>query len=36
MADKVYLLNRGRVAFSGPPSELDEDELMSRYLGGEQ
>jgi branched-chain amino acid transport system ATP-binding protein len=36
MADKVYLLNRGSVAFSGPPSELNEDELTSRYLGGER
>ena len=33
MADVVYLLNRGQVTFSGPPSELDEDELMRGYLG---
>jgi branched-chain amino acid transport system ATP-binding protein len=33
MADVVYLLNRGRVTFSGPPSKLDEAELMRGYLG---
>jgi branched-chain amino acid transport system ATP-binding protein len=35
VADKVYLLNRGAVAFCGSPSELDEEELISRYLGTE-
>lgn len=33
VADHVYLLGRGTVTFSGPPSELDEDELMRRYMG---
>jgi branched-chain amino acid transport system ATP-binding protein len=33
VADNVYLLNRGSVAFSGSLSELDEEELTSRYLG---
>jgi branched-chain amino acid transport system ATP-binding protein len=32
-ADLVHLLGRGEVQFSGPPSELDEDELMRRYVG---
>jgi branched-chain amino acid transport system ATP-binding protein len=35
MADVVYVLNRGEVAFSGPPTALDGDELMKRYLGAE-
>jgi len=35
VADRVYLLGRGRVTFSGAPSELDEAELMRRYVGGE-
>jgi branched-chain amino acid transport system ATP-binding protein len=33
IADHVYLLARGRVAFSGPPTGLDEAELMRRYVG---
>jgi branched-chain amino acid transport system ATP-binding protein len=33
VADHVYLLGRGTVTFSGPPSELDEAELMRRYVG---
>jgi branched-chain amino acid transport system ATP-binding protein len=33
IADHVDLLVRGDMAFSGPPSELDEDEVMRRYLG---
>jgi branched-chain amino acid transport system ATP-binding protein len=33
IADTVYLLNRGEVGFTGPPSELDEDDLMRRYVG---
>jgi branched-chain amino acid transport system ATP-binding protein len=32
MADHVYLLNRGQIAFSGPAGELDGDELVRRYL----
>lgn len=34
LADVVYLLNRGSIIFTGPPSELDEDELMHGYLSG--
>jgi branched-chain amino acid transport system ATP-binding protein len=34
VADHVYLLGRGSVTFSGSPSELDEAELMRRYVGG--
>ena len=33
MADSVYLVNRGHIAFSGSPSELDRDALMRNYLG---
>jgi branched-chain amino acid transport system ATP-binding protein len=33
IADRVYLLGRGTVTFSGDPSELDETELMCRYVG---
>jgi branched-chain amino acid transport system ATP-binding protein len=33
IADRVYLLGRGTVSYSGDPSELDEAELMRRYVG---
>jgi branched-chain amino acid transport system ATP-binding protein len=33
IADTVYLLDRGTVAFAGPAAELDGDELTRRYLG---
>jgi branched-chain amino acid transport system ATP-binding protein len=33
MAHHVYLLDRGRVAWSGPSSEVDGAEIASRYLG---
>jgi branched-chain amino acid transport system ATP-binding protein len=33
MADHVYLLSRGSVAFSGSPAELDRDQLAVGYLG---
>jgi branched-chain amino acid transport system ATP-binding protein len=33
VADRVYLLSRGSVTFSGAPNELDEAELMRRYVG---
>jgi branched-chain amino acid transport system ATP-binding protein len=33
MADHVYLLNRGRIAFEGVPSELDEATVLRGYLG---
>ena len=35
LADYVYLLQRGRVAFAGEPTELDGDELFRRYLGSQ-
>jgi branched-chain amino acid transport system ATP-binding protein len=33
IADRVYLLGHGTVTFSGEPSELNEAELMRRYVG---
>jgi branched-chain amino acid transport system ATP-binding protein len=33
LAETVYLLNRGRVAFSGPAAEADPGALFARYLG---
>jgi branched-chain amino acid transport system ATP-binding protein len=33
IADTVYLMNRGRLAFAGPADGLDGDELTRRYLG---
>jgi branched-chain amino acid transport system ATP-binding protein len=33
IADTVYLLDRGAVAYTGPAAELDADELSRRYLG---
>jgi branched-chain amino acid transport system ATP-binding protein len=33
LADSVYLLNRGRVVFSGPANEVQGDEVFERYLG---
>lgn len=35
MSDTVHLLNRGRVTFSGPPSELDEEAVLAGYLGAD-
>ncbi|MFT4082214.1 MAG: ABC transporter ATP-binding protein [Nocardioides sp.] len=32
MADDVYLLDRGEISFSGSVDEVDEDELVRRYL----
>jgi branched-chain amino acid transport system ATP-binding protein len=34
VADHVYLLGRGEIDFSGAPQELDESELVRRYVGG--
>jgi branched-chain amino acid transport system ATP-binding protein len=34
VSDHVYVLGRGQVDFSGAPSQLDEAELMRRYIGG--
>jgi branched-chain amino acid transport system ATP-binding protein len=33
IADHVYLMGRGTITFSGAPTELDEAELMRRYVG---
>jgi branched-chain amino acid transport system ATP-binding protein len=33
VADQVVILEKGRVSFTGPPSELDRDELVAHYLG---
>jgi branched-chain amino acid transport system ATP-binding protein len=33
VADRVYLLGRGNVTFSGAPTDVDEAELMRRYAG---
>jgi branched-chain amino acid transport system ATP-binding protein len=33
IADYVYILERGRIAFAGEPAELDRDAVMSHYLG---
>jgi branched-chain amino acid transport system ATP-binding protein len=33
LADHVYVLSRGRVTFSGPPSALDEENVLAGYLG---
>jgi hypothetical protein len=30
--DDIYLLNRGRIEFSGAPSKIDEGGLHRRYL----
>jgi branched-chain amino acid transport system ATP-binding protein len=35
MADEVHLLNRGRVTFSGPPGDLDEEAVLQGYLGAD-
>jgi len=34
MADVTYLLNRGRMVYSGPPAGLDDEALLRGYLGG--
>ena len=33
LADRVYLLNRGEVVFSGNPDEVDEATLFEQYVG---
>jgi branched-chain amino acid transport system ATP-binding protein len=35
MSDMVHLLNRGRVTFSGPPTDLDEQDVLKGYLGAD-
>lgn len=32
LADYVYLMNRGRIEFTGEPGELDSAQLMERYM----
>jgi branched-chain amino acid transport system ATP-binding protein len=36
MADRVYLLDCGRIAYSGSTSELDDRALIGYYLGGQR
>jgi branched-chain amino acid transport system ATP-binding protein len=33
LAETVYLLNRGRVAYTGPAAEVDSTEFFTRYIG---
>jgi branched-chain amino acid transport system ATP-binding protein len=33
LADHAYVLTRGEITFSGPPKELGQAELVSKYLG---
>ena len=33
MAEKIYLIDRGSISFSGPASELDQDAIVKGYLG---
>jgi branched-chain amino acid transport system ATP-binding protein len=33
LADLVYVLDKGRIAFAGEPTELDPDDLAETYLG---
>ena len=35
LADYVYVLSRGRIAFAGEPGELDEDEVFRSYVGAD-
>jgi branched-chain amino acid transport system ATP-binding protein len=35
MADYVYVLSRGQVAWEGPASELDQEALSNSYLGAD-
>jgi branched-chain amino acid transport system ATP-binding protein len=35
LADYVYLMNRGQIAYRGEPSELEDDDVFARYLGTE-
>jgi branched-chain amino acid transport system ATP-binding protein len=36
LADHVYVMSRGRVTFSGPPADLDEENVLAGYLGNAQ
>jgi branched-chain amino acid transport system ATP-binding protein len=33
LADYVYLMNRGQIAYRGEPSELADEDVFARYLG---
>jgi branched-chain amino acid transport system ATP-binding protein len=33
LADYVYLINRGQIAYRGEPSELEDQDVFARYLG---
>jgi len=35
LADYVYILNRGRIAFAGEPGELDESDVFRTYVGAD-
>lgn len=35
MADFVYVLDRGRIAFAGEPAELEGTDVFAHYLGTE-
>ncbi len=35
LADKVFLLSRGRVVLAGEPSEIEGTDIFARYLGAE-
>ena len=35
LADYVYMMNRGNIAFAGEPAEIDEEEIFVRYMGTE-
>jgi ABC-type branched-subunit amino acid transport system ATPase component len=35
IASHVYLLNRGRIVFAGPPADLAADDLFRRYVTGQ-
>ena len=35
LCDRVYLLNHGRMVFSGTPEELQALDIFERYLGAE-
>ena len=35
LADYVYLMNRGQIAYRGEPSELEDEDVFARYLGTE-
>jgi branched-chain amino acid transport system ATP-binding protein len=35
LADRIYLLNHGRIVFSGTPADLENEDIFERYLGVE-